>query len=103
MWLFVSSLALGVFKSRVLRKILGPEREELSGEWRELYIEELHAFLTNIIFKIKSMRMGCVGHVAYAGEEMNAYRFWQVNLKERDYLGNLLIDGRIVVKYILMK
>jgi hypothetical protein len=63
---------LRVFENRVLRRILGPKRDEVTGEWRELHNEELHILYSslNIIRQIKSRRMRWTGHV---GEERNVY------------------------------
>jgi hypothetical protein len=65
-----------VFENRVLRRVFGPKRDEVAGEWRKLYNEELHILYSspNIIRQIKSRRMGLAGHVARMGEEMNVYR-----------------------------
>jgi hypothetical protein len=62
---------LRVFENRVLRRIFGPKRDEVTGEWRKLHNEELHILYSspNIIRQIKSRRMRCVGHVARIGEE----------------------------------
>jgi hypothetical protein len=60
----------------VLRRIFGPRRDEVMGDWRKLYNEELHNlyFSPNIIRMIKSRRMRWAGHVARMGETRNAYR-----------------------------
>jgi hypothetical protein len=60
-----------VFENRVLRRIFGPKRAEVTGEWRKLHNEELHKLYLspNIIRQIKSMRMMWAGHVARMGEE----------------------------------
>jgi PAS domain-containing protein len=65
-----------VFENRVLRRIFGPKRDEVSGEWRKLHNEELHDLYSSltIIRIIKSRRMRWAGHVARMGEKMNAYR-----------------------------
>jgi hypothetical protein len=65
-----------VFENRVLRRIFGPKRDEVTGEWRKLYNEELHNLYSspNIIRMIKSRRMRWTGHVARMGEKRNAYR-----------------------------
>jgi hypothetical protein len=67
---------LRVFENRVLRRISGPKRDEVTGEWRELHNEELHILYSspNIITQIKSRRTRWVGHVARMGEERNVYR-----------------------------
>jgi hypothetical protein len=67
---------LRVFENRVLSRIFGPRRDEVTGEWRKLHNEELHILYSspNIIRKIKSRRMRRAGHVACMGEEKNVYR-----------------------------
>jgi hypothetical protein len=59
----------------VLRRIFGPKRDEVTGEWRKLYIEELRDVYSSpsIIRIIKSRRMRWAGHVARMGEKRNAY------------------------------
>jgi hypothetical protein len=68
--------SLRVFESRVLRRIFGPKRDEVTGEWRKVHNEELHILYSsqNIIRQIKSRRMRWTGHVASMGEERNVYR-----------------------------
>jgi hypothetical protein len=58
----------------VLRRIFGPKREDVAGEWRRLHNEELHNLYAslNIIMVIKSRRMRWKGHVARIGEMRNA-------------------------------
>jgi hypothetical protein len=65
-----------VFENRVLRKIFGPKKDELTGEWRRLHKEELHDLYSSpsIIRIIKSRRMRWVGHVARMGDKRNVYR-----------------------------
>jgi hypothetical protein len=69
-------LRLRVFENRALRRIFGPKRDEVTGEWKKLHNEELHILYSspNIIRKIKSRRMMWVGHVARMGEEKNVYK-----------------------------
>jgi hypothetical protein len=64
-----------VFENRVLRRIFGPKRDEVTGEWRKLHSEELHILYSsqNIIRQIKSRRTGWVGHVAHMGEDRNVF------------------------------
>jgi hypothetical protein len=59
----------------VLRRIFGPKRDEVTGEWRKLHNEALHNLYSspNIIRMIKSRRMRWVGHVVRMGEKRNAY------------------------------
>jgi hypothetical protein len=59
-----------VFENRALRRIFGPKRHELTGEWRKLHNEELHDLYSSpsIIRIITAMRMRWAGHVARMGE-----------------------------------
>jgi hypothetical protein len=59
-----------VFENRVLRRIFGPKRDEVTGEWRKLHNEELNNlyYSPNIVRVIKSRRMRWAGHVARMGE-----------------------------------
>jgi hypothetical protein len=67
---------LRVFGNRVLRKIFGPKRDEVEGEWRKLHNRELHDFYSSpdIISSIKSRRMSWAGHVARMGGGRNVCR-----------------------------
>ena len=63
-------LRLKVFENRVLRRIFGAKRDEITGEWKKLHNEELNDLysLPNIIRMIKSGRMKWMGHVTCMGE-----------------------------------
>ena len=67
---------LRVFENRVLRRILGPKRDEITGEWRKLHNEELNVLYSspNIVRVIKRRRMRWAGHVACMGERISVYR-----------------------------
>jgi hypothetical protein len=56
---------LRVFENRVLRRIFGPRRDEVTGDWMKLHNDELHNLYSspNIIRMIKSRRMRLAGHV----------------------------------------
>jgi hypothetical protein len=81
---------LWVFESRVLRRIFGPRRDEVTGEWRKLHNEELHILYLspNIIRQIKSRKMRWAGHEACTGEERKGKctGFWWESPKKRDHL-----------------
>jgi hypothetical protein len=68
---------LRVFENRVLRRIFGPKRGEVMGEWRKLHSEELHNLYSSpdIIRQVKSRRMRWMGHVARMGEERKVQGF----------------------------
>ena len=59
-----------------MRRIFGPKRDEVTGEWRKLHNEELKGLYSspNIVRVIKSRRMRWAGHVAHMGEGRGVYR-----------------------------
>ena len=65
-----------MFENKVLRRIFGPRRDEVTGEWGRMYNEELNNLYSspNIVRVIKSRRMRWAGHVARTGEERGVYR-----------------------------
>jgi hypothetical protein len=65
-----------VFENRVLRRIFGPKRDEVTGEWRKLHNEELHNLYStpDIIRQVKARRMRWAGHVAHMREERKVYK-----------------------------
>jgi hypothetical protein len=67
---------LRVFENRVLRKVFGPKRDEVTGEWRKLHNEELsdRYSLQNIVRVVKSRRMRWAGHVACRAKGRGVYR-----------------------------
>jgi len=67
---------LRVFENMVLRRMFGPRRDEVTGEWRRLNNEELNDLYSspNIVRVIKSRTMRWAGHVARMGEERGVYR-----------------------------
>jgi len=73
---FMEECRLRVFENRVLRRIFGPKRDEVTGEWRKLYNEELNDLYCspNIVRVIKSRRIRWAGHVARMAERRGIYR-----------------------------
>jgi hypothetical protein len=67
---------LRVFENMVLRRVFGPKRDEVTGEWRKLHNEELHDLYSSpsILRIIKSRRIRWADHVARMGEKRNAYK-----------------------------
>jgi hypothetical protein len=67
---------LRVFENRVLRKVFGPKRDEVTWEWRKLHNEELNDLYSshNIVRVVKSRRMRWAGRVARMGEERVVHR-----------------------------
>jgi hypothetical protein len=67
---------LRVFENTVLRRIFGPGRDEVTGEWRRLHNEEVNVLhcSPNIVRVIKWRRMRWAGYVARMGEESGVYR-----------------------------
>jgi hypothetical protein len=76
---------LRVFENRVLKRIFGLKRDEVTGGWRKLNNEELHNLYStpSIIIMIKSSRMRWSEHVARIVKKRNAY--WWESQKERDH------------------
>jgi hypothetical protein len=64
------------FENRVLRRVFGPKRYEVTGEWRKLHNGELHDLYSSpsIVRMMNSRRMRWAGHVAWMGEERGVYR-----------------------------
>ena len=67
---------LRVFENRVLRRIFGPKRDGVTGEWRKLHNEELNSLYSspNIVRVIKSRRIRWAGHVACMEEGRDVHK-----------------------------
>jgi hypothetical protein len=67
---------LRVFENMVLRRVFGPKRDEVTGEWEKLHNEELNDLhsLPNIVRVVKYRRMRWAGHVARMGEDRGVHR-----------------------------
>ena len=88
-----------VFENMVLRRIFGPRRDEVTGEWWRLHNEELNDLYSspNTVRVIKSRRMRWAGHVASMGEERGCIVPWWGNRRERCHWGDLGVDGWIIL------
>ena len=78
-----------MFENRALRKVFGPNRDEVKGEWRKLHSEELNDLysLPNIVRVVKSRRMRWAGHVARMGEDRGVHRLLVGKLERKSLLG----------------
>ena len=91
---------LRVSENRVLRRIFGPKRDRVTGEWRKLHNEELNDLYSSpsIVRVIKPRRMRWAGHVVRMEEGKVCTRFWWGSLRERDHWGDQDVDGRIILR-----
>jgi hypothetical protein len=92
-----------VFENRMLRRIFGPKRDEVTGGWRKLHNEELNNLYSspNIIRIIKSRRMRWT--VTHTGEMRNAYNFFIGKPEGKKHSEDLGICRSIILKWILRK
>jgi hypothetical protein len=76
---------LRLFENRVLRRIFGPKKDEVTGVLRKLRNEEFHHLYSSlsIIRMVKSRRMRSAGHEAQMGERRPAYRLFMGEPKGR--------------------
>jgi len=94
-----------VLENRVLRRIFGPKREGVTGEWRKLRNVELNDLYSspNILRVIKSRRMRWAGHVARMGERRGVYRVFVGKPEGKNHWGDPSVDGRVILRWILRK
>ena len=78
-----------MFENRVLSRIFGPKRDEVTREWRKLHDEELNDLYSspNIVRVIKSRRMSWAGLVVRMGESRGVYRIFVGKLEGKSPLG----------------
>jgi hypothetical protein len=74
---------LRVFENRALRRIFGPKRDEVTGEWRKLHNEELYSSLNIVRVIISRMRWTAMSRVWGRGEACTG--FWWGNMRKRDH------------------
>jgi hypothetical protein len=87
---------LRVFENGVLKRIFGPKRDEVTGDWRRLHNKELYAVYSSphIIRVIKSRRLRWARHVALTEVKEVHTGFWWGSLREGDHLEDSGVDGR---------
>jgi hypothetical protein len=92
-----------VFENRVLRRIFGQKRDEVTGEWRKLHNEELHNLYSSssIIRMIKSKRMRWAVHVVRLRRRGTLVCYWLEGQEERDHWEDQDVGGCIILVWIL--
>ena len=90
---------LRVFENGVLRRIFGPKRDEVRGEWKKLHNEELNDLYCspNIFGVIKSRRMAWEGHVIRTGEKRAVYRILVGRSEGNRPTEDLSLDERVIL------
>jgi hypothetical protein len=94
---------LRVFEDRVLRRIFGPKRDEVTGEWRKLHKGELHNLYTipDIIRQFKSRIMRWARHVTRMGEGRKLHRVLVAKPEGKNFLGRPRHHGRLGLEWTL--
>jgi hypothetical protein len=90
---------LRVFENRIVRRMFGCKRDEVTGSWRKVLSEKLHKVcsspLTIRVIKSRKMRWSCMGEIRIT------YKIFVENSEVGDHSEDLDIDGRIILKLIL--
>jgi hypothetical protein len=96
---------LRIFENRVLRRVFGPKRDEVTGEWRKLHNEELSDLypLPNIVRVVKSRRMRWAGHVTCIGEGRGVHSVLVWKPERKRPVGDPDVDGRTILRWIFRK
>ena len=96
---------LRVSENRELRRIFGPKRGEVTGEWRRLNNQEINDLysLHKFVRVSKSRSMEWAGHEACTRRREVYAGFWCWNPRKRDHLEDLGVDGRIILRWTFRK
>jgi hypothetical protein len=102
---FSEILCSTTYNQYFVQILIGPKRNEVTGERRKRHNEELLDLYSspNILQVIKSRRVKWAGHVARMGRGEACTGFWWENLRERDHWGGPGVDGRIILRRIFRK
>jgi hypothetical protein len=94
-----------MFENRLLRRIFRPKSDEVTRKWKKLHNEELNDLysLSNIIQVIKWRRMRWAGHIERMGKRRVVYRVLVGKPEGKNYLGDPVVNGRIILKWIFKK
>ena len=80
--------SLRVFKNRVLRRIFGPKKDDITEEWKKLHNEEFYDLYCSPNIQVtKSRRMRWAGHVAFTGDRRGVHNIWWGVWKKERQLG----------------
>ena len=96
---------LRVFENRVLRRIFGPKRDGVTGEWIKLHNEELNDLYCspNTVWVIKTRRMRWAGHAARKEEGRGVHKVLVGKPEGGDHWGDQDVDGRIILRWSFRK
>jgi hypothetical protein len=96
---------LRVFENMVLRRIFGPKRDNITGEWRKIHNEDLNDLHSSpkIERMIKSRRMRWAGHVERMGKRRGIYSVLVGRPERTNHLEDPGIDGRIILRCVFRK
>jgi hypothetical protein len=84
----------------VLRRIFGPKRDKVTGDWAKLHNEELHNLYSspNLIRMFKSRRMRWAGHVAQTGRKGMHIGYWWESQQKGDHYEDQDVGGWTILK-----
>jgi hypothetical protein len=94
---------LRVFENRMLRRIFGPKRVEVTGDWRKLHNEVFHNLYSSPRRIMKSRRIRWAGYVARMGRKRMHIGYWWESQKERDHWEDQDIGAWTILKWILQR